>query len=81
MVLWEITLGTAYFLGLKRTYRLALKTNGSSSALIALGLSNLFIDELEMCLMRHLVFIASLQLRSEDNLHQPLKQAAPWESS
>ncbi|KAL4592461.1 hypothetical protein LXL04_005457 [Taraxacum kok-saghyz] len=24
MVLWEITLGTAYFLGLKRTYRLAL---------------------------------------------------------
>ncbi|KAB2017854.1 hypothetical protein ERO13_D08G175075v2 [Gossypium hirsutum] len=25
MVLWEITLGTAYFLGLKRTYRLALK--------------------------------------------------------
>lgn len=26
MVLWEITLATAYFLGLKRTYRLALKT-------------------------------------------------------
>lgn len=25
MVLWEITLGTAYFLGLKRTYKLALK--------------------------------------------------------
>ncbi|KAL1192548.1 hypothetical protein V5N11_010707 [Cardamine amara subsp. amara] len=25
MVLWEITLGTAYFLGLRRTYRLALK--------------------------------------------------------
>ncbi|CAK8561727.1 unnamed protein product [Lathyrus sativus] len=25
MVLWEITLGTAYFLGLKRTYRLALR--------------------------------------------------------
>ncbi|KAK9095554.1 hypothetical protein Scep_027023 [Stephania cephalantha] len=25
MVLWEITLATAYFLGLKRTYRLALK--------------------------------------------------------
>ncbi|KAK1575167.1 hypothetical protein Q3G72_003156 [Acer saccharum] len=25
MVLWEITLGTAYFLGLKRAYRLALK--------------------------------------------------------
>ncbi|XVF52316.1 hypothetical protein PTKIN_Ptkin05aG0008900 [Pterospermum kingtungense] len=25
MVLWEIALGTAYFLGLKRTYRLALK--------------------------------------------------------
>ncbi|CAI9095238.1 OLC1v1031136C1 [Oldenlandia corymbosa var. corymbosa] len=25
MVLWELTLGTAYFLGLKRTYRLALK--------------------------------------------------------
>ncbi|KAG9139549.1 hypothetical protein Leryth_025119 [Lithospermum erythrorhizon] len=25
MVFWEITLGTAYFLGLKRTYRLALK--------------------------------------------------------
>ncbi|XAR54782.1 hypothetical protein NMG60_11030080 [Bertholletia excelsa] len=25
MVLWEITVGTAYFLGLKRTYRLALK--------------------------------------------------------
>ncbi|XVE57393.1 hypothetical protein DITRI_Ditri04bG0087500 [Diplodiscus trichospermus] len=25
MVLWEITLGTAYFLGLKGTYRLALK--------------------------------------------------------
>ncbi|XVF13667.1 hypothetical protein REPUB_Repub08aG0227700 [Reevesia pubescens] len=25
MVLWEITLGTAYFLGLKRTYRVALK--------------------------------------------------------
>ncbi|XP_057510631.1 uncharacterized protein LOC130793010 isoform X1 [Actinidia eriantha] len=25
MVLWEITLGTAYFLGLKRTYGLALK--------------------------------------------------------
>lgn len=25
MVLWEITMGTAYFLGLKRTYRLALK--------------------------------------------------------
>lgn len=24
-MLWEITLGTAYFLGLKRTYRLALK--------------------------------------------------------
>ncbi|KAH7862912.1 hypothetical protein Vadar_011035 [Vaccinium darrowii] len=26
MVLWEMILGTAYFLGLKRTYRLALKT-------------------------------------------------------
>ncbi|CAL5188464.1 unnamed protein product [Lathyrus oleraceus] len=25
MVLWEITLGTAYFLGLKRTYKLALR--------------------------------------------------------
>ncbi|ERN15519.1 hypothetical protein AMTRI_Chr03g145510 [Amborella trichopoda] len=25
MVLWEIAVGTAYFLGLKRTYRLALK--------------------------------------------------------
>ncbi|XP_010518910.1 PREDICTED: uncharacterized protein LOC104798489 [Tarenaya hassleriana] len=25
MVLWELTLGTAYFLGLKRTHRLALK--------------------------------------------------------
>ncbi|XP_057773811.1 uncharacterized protein LOC130993101 [Salvia miltiorrhiza] len=25
MVLWEITLATAYFLGLKRTYRLAMK--------------------------------------------------------
>ena len=25
MVLWEVTLGTAYFLGLKRTYGLALK--------------------------------------------------------
>ncbi|KAM7254309.1 hypothetical protein ACFE04_031991 [Oxalis oulophora] len=25
MVLWEVTLATAYFLGLKRTYRLALK--------------------------------------------------------
>ncbi|PRQ18930.1 hypothetical protein RchiOBHm_Chr7g0211591 [Rosa chinensis] len=25
MVLWEITLGTAYFLGLRRTYRLALR--------------------------------------------------------
>ncbi|CAL9217088.1 unnamed protein product [Arabidopsis halleri] len=25
MVFWEITLGTAYFLGLRRTYRLALK--------------------------------------------------------
>ncbi|CAL0314169.1 unnamed protein product [Lupinus luteus] len=25
MVLWEITLATAYFLGLKRTYRLAIK--------------------------------------------------------
>ncbi|XP_071723917.1 uncharacterized protein [Rutidosis leptorrhynchoides] len=25
MVLWELTLATAYFLGLKRTYRLALK--------------------------------------------------------
>ncbi|KAL3619443.1 hypothetical protein CASFOL_037013 [Castilleja foliolosa] len=25
MVLWEITMGTAYFLGLKRTYKLALK--------------------------------------------------------
>ncbi|CAA7024141.1 unnamed protein product [Microthlaspi erraticum] len=25
MVLWELTLGTAYFLGLRRTYRLALK--------------------------------------------------------
>lgn len=25
MVLWEITLGTAYFLGLKRTYRLAVR--------------------------------------------------------
>jgi len=25
MVLWEITLGTAYFLGLKRTFRLALR--------------------------------------------------------
>ncbi|XP_010245206.1 PREDICTED: uncharacterized protein LOC104588814 [Nelumbo nucifera] len=25
MVLWEITLGTAYFLGLKRTYKLVLK--------------------------------------------------------
>lgn len=25
MVLWEITLATAYFLGLRRTYRLALK--------------------------------------------------------
>ncbi|KAK9275100.1 hypothetical protein L1049_022359 [Liquidambar formosana] len=25
MVLWEITLGTAYFLGLKRTYKLTLK--------------------------------------------------------
>ncbi|KFK45018.1 hypothetical protein AALP_AA1G333900 [Arabis alpina] len=25
MVFWEITLGTAYFLGLKRTYKLALK--------------------------------------------------------
>lgn len=25
MVFWELTLGTAYFLGLKRTYRLALK--------------------------------------------------------
>ncbi|XP_078446191.1 uncharacterized protein LOC144715166 isoform X2 [Wolffia australiana] len=25
MVLWEITAATAYFLGLKRTYRLALK--------------------------------------------------------
>ncbi|PIN18695.1 hypothetical protein CDL12_08636 [Handroanthus impetiginosus] len=25
MVLWEITLGTAYFLGLKRSYRLALR--------------------------------------------------------
>ncbi|KAL5551036.1 hypothetical protein UlMin_001212 [Ulmus minor] len=25
MVIWEITLGTAYFLGLKRTYRLALR--------------------------------------------------------
>ncbi|GMI63886.1 hypothetical protein like AT1G32260 [Hibiscus trionum] len=25
MVLWEIALGTAYFLGIKRTYRLALK--------------------------------------------------------
>ena len=25
MVLWEITLGTAYFLGLKRTYRLGLR--------------------------------------------------------
>ncbi|XP_022159444.1 uncharacterized protein LOC111025863 isoform X2 [Momordica charantia] len=25
MVLWEITLATAYFLGLKRTYKLALK--------------------------------------------------------
>lgn len=25
MVLWEITLGTAYFLGLKRSYKLALK--------------------------------------------------------
>ncbi|KAF3792947.1 hypothetical protein EJ110_NYTH02051 [Nymphaea thermarum] len=25
MVLWEITVGTAYFLGLKRTYRLALR--------------------------------------------------------
>ncbi|CAL9235639.1 unnamed protein product [Arabidopsis halleri] len=26
MVLWELALGTAYFLGLRRTYRLALKT-------------------------------------------------------
>lgn len=26
MVLWEIALGTAYFLGLKRTYRLVLRT-------------------------------------------------------
>ncbi|CAN8285105.1 unnamed protein product [Cochlearia groenlandica] len=26
MVLWEIAVGTAYFLGLRRTYRLALKT-------------------------------------------------------
>ncbi|CAH2059259.1 unnamed protein product [Thlaspi arvense] len=26
MVLWEITLATAYFLGLRRSYRLALKT-------------------------------------------------------
>ena len=25
MVLWEIAVGTAYFLGLKRTYRLALR--------------------------------------------------------
>ena len=25
MVLWEITLATAYFLGLKKTYKLALK--------------------------------------------------------
>ncbi|RVW74219.1 hypothetical protein CK203_055968 [Vitis vinifera] len=25
MVLWEITLGTAYFLGLKRTYKLILR--------------------------------------------------------
>ncbi|RWW52743.1 hypothetical protein BHE74_00040826 [Ensete ventricosum] len=25
MVLWEITLATAYFLGLRRTYRLALR--------------------------------------------------------
>ncbi|KAH9687463.1 hypothetical protein KPL70_014777 [Citrus sinensis] len=28
MVLWEITLGTAYFLGMKRTYRLALRIQG-----------------------------------------------------
>lgn len=26
MVLWEIALATAYFLGLKRTFKLALKT-------------------------------------------------------
>ncbi|AEC09112.1 envelope glycoprotein [Arabidopsis thaliana] len=26
MVLWELALGTAYFLGIRRTYRLALKT-------------------------------------------------------
>ncbi|KAK9215019.1 hypothetical protein WN944_007022 [Citrus x changshan-huyou] len=28
MVLWEITLGTAYFLGMKRTYRLAFRIQG-----------------------------------------------------
>ncbi|THU56290.1 hypothetical protein C4D60_Mb11t15720 [Musa balbisiana] len=43
MVLWEMTLATAYFLGLKRTYAIALRIQRrASSALVAPSSVNSF---------------------------------------
>ncbi|GAY57510.1 hypothetical protein CUMW_179990 [Citrus unshiu] len=42
MVLWEIALGTAYFLGMKRTHRLALRIQGRVISPSTPGFVNLF---------------------------------------